>query len=213
MSFDTSIVLKAQPRTERGKNAARRLRAAGMVPVTIFGHGEAAAGAVSKREIAALLRAHGRNQVFNLSLNGQASPVKIADLQLDPVRGTLLHADLMRISLTEKTEFEVPVHVTGEPEGVKIQGGLLDQPAHSLKIRCLPAELPPQIEVDVTPLRIGSHLRVKDLNLPASLEILTDPDVIIATVIGHKEEEISPAPTEAAAEPEVIKKGKAEETE
>lgn len=210
MSFDTNIVLQAQTREERGKNAARRLRAAGMIPVAIYGHGDAVVGSVSRRELAALLRAHGRNQVFNLTLNGQSSPVKIAELQLDPVRGSVLHADLMRVSLTEKTEFEVPIHITGEAEGVKLQGGLLDLPTHSLKVRCLPGDLPSQIDVDVTALKIGSHLRVKDLSLPATLEVLTDPDVIVATVIGHKEEEAA-APAESAAEPEVIKKGKTEE--
>jgi large subunit ribosomal protein L25 len=214
MSLDTNVILEAQPREERGKNAARRLRASGRVPVTIYGHGDVAAGSVVKREIAALLRAHGRNQIINLSLNGQVSPVKIAEMQLDPVKGTLIHADLMRISLTEKTEFDVPVHTKGEPEGVKLQGGVLDHVTHTLRIRCLPGDLPQTIEVDVTALKIGSHLRVRDLNLPAGLEVLTDPDVIIATVIGHKEEEVAPAPTaEVAAEPEVIRKGKQEEKE
>ncbi len=210
MSFETNIVLQAHPREARGKNASRRLRVAGMVPVAIYGHGDAVVGSVARRELAALLRAHGRNQVFNLALNGQSSLVKIAELQLDPVRGSVLHADLMRVSLTEKTEFEVQIHITGEAEGVKLQGGVLDLPAHALKVRCLPGDLPSQIDVDVTALKIGSHLRVKDLSLPATLEVLTDPDVIVATVIGHKEEEVA-APVEGAAEPEVIKKGKTEE--
>lgn len=193
MSLDTSIVLKAEPRAERGKNAMRRLRAAERIPVTIYGHGDAAAGTVAKREMAALLRAHGRNQVITLNFNGSTSPVKIAAMQLDPVRGTLMHADLMRISLTEKTEFDVPVHIVGEPEGVRIQGGMLDLPSHSIRIRCLPGDLPQAIEVDVTHLRIGDHFRVSDLKLASDMETVTDGEVIIATVIGHKEAEETPA--------------------
>ncbi|HZS09598.1 MAG TPA: 50S ribosomal protein L25 [Blastocatellia bacterium] len=213
MGFDTSITLEAKPRTEKGKNASRRLRAAGMVPVTVYGSGDAATGAVSKREIATILRKHGRNQIFTLKINGEATTVKIAEMQFDPLRGSLLHADLMRISLTEKTEFDVSVHVTGEPEGVRLQGGLLDLPLHSLRVRCLPRDLPSAIEVDVAALKIGNNLRVRDLQLPEGVEVLTDPDVVLANVIAPKAEEevTAAAPAEAVAEPEVIKKGKQEE--
>lgn len=210
MSFDTNIVLEAKPRTERGKNAARRLRAAGMIPVTVYGHGDAAVGAVVKREIAALLRRHGRSQVFNLTINGEATLVKIAEMQLDPIKGSLIHADLMRVSLTEKTDFDVPVHLTGEAEGVKLQGGLLDIPTHSLRIRCLPTALPEAINVDVTDLKIGGHIRARDLTLAEGVELVSDPDTMIVTLIGHKEEVVVAEPA-AVAEPEVIKKGKPEE--
>ncbi len=209
MSFDTNLVLEAKPREERGKNASRRLRAAGMIPVTVYGHGDAAVGAVAKREIGALLRRHGRSQVFNLTINGEATLVKIAELQLDPVKGSLIHADLMRVSLTEKTDFEVPVHITGEAEGVKLQGGLLDIPTHSLRIRCLPTALPEAINVDVTNLKIGGHIRARDLTMDEGVELVSDPDTMIVTLIGHKEEVVVAEPV--AAEPEVIKKGKPEE--
>jgi large subunit ribosomal protein L25 len=210
MSFDASVVLEAKPRTEKGKNASRRYRAAGLVPVTIYGHGDPATGVVGKRELSALLRAHGRNQIFNVSVEGQTSPVKIAEMQIDPVKGFVVHADLMRISLTEKTEFEVPIHIRGEAEGVKLQGGLLDHPMHSLRVRCLPTALPDVIHVDVAPLKIGEHIRAKDLNLGEGIELLSDGDAIVATVISPKGEE-PVAEAAATAEPEVIKKGKAEE--
>src|SRR5262249_18746106 len=101
MGFDTSVSLTAKVRIERGKNASRRLRAAGFVPVTVYGGGlETTSTTIARREFAAHLRAHGRNKVFILSIDGAETPVKIADLQLDPVKGTLQHADLMRISLT-----------------------------------------------------------------------------------------------------------------
>jgi large subunit ribosomal protein L25 len=212
MSFDASISLNVQPREERGKNAARRLRASGMVPVTVYGGGnESVAGAINKRELGALLRAYGRNKIFNLNLDGGASSVKIADMQLDPIKGTLIHLDLMRISLTEKSEFEVTIKIVGEPEGVRTLGGILDIPTHSIKVRCLPTDLPDVIEVDVSKLVLGGHINVKDLQLGDKIEIRTSGEVTIATVVAPAAEEVA-APVEAApAEPEVIKKGKAEE--
>ncbi len=209
MSLDTSITLNAQARTERGKNASRRLRAAGLVPVTVYGGGEeAVATTIVKRELAALMRAHGRNMIFTLAVDGVGTPVKIAEMQLDPIKGTLLHADLMRISLTEKAKFEVSVRIVGESEGVKLNGGVLDVVAHTLEIRCLPMDVPAEIEADVSALQIGDHLSVKDLKVGDNIEILDDPEAVIATVVAPRAEEATEA---TAAEPEVIKKGKTEE--
>jgi large subunit ribosomal protein L25 len=212
MSFDTSITLEATRRDERGKNASRRLRAQGMIPVTIYGGGEdAASTVVGKREFAALLRNFGRNKVFTLNYDGASTPVKIAALQFDPIKGSLLHADFMRISLTEKTTFELPVKTIGEPEGVKTFEGILDLVTKSLEIRCLPGDLPEVIEVDVTSLGIGDHLYVRDLKLGDWIEVLTDPDKVLVTVIAPRVEEEAPGAVEGAAEPEVIKKGKTDE--
>jgi large subunit ribosomal protein L25 len=98
MSQAETITLKATSREERGKNAARRLRAAGQLPVTVYGGGqEPAASTVAKRELAALIRHHGRAQVITLDLDGSPVPVKIAQLQLDPVRDTVIHADFIRV--------------------------------------------------------------------------------------------------------------------
>jgi large subunit ribosomal protein L25 len=214
MSFDTSVTLEATRRDERGKNASRRLRAQGMVPVTVYGGGEEAASTViAKREFAALLRNYGRNKVFTLKFEGTSTPVKIAALQLDPIKGSLLHADLMRISLTEKTTFELPIRAIGEAVGVKSFEGTLDLVTKALEVRCLPTDLPEAIEIDVTPLGIGDHLYVKDLKISDKIEVLADPEKIVVTVIPPRVEEEAPPAEEAAAEPEVIKKGKTEEQE
>jgi large subunit ribosomal protein L25 len=207
MSYDASVSLSAQGRTERGKNAARRLRAKGEIPVTVYGGGtEPASGTVNKRELGAFLRANGRNAIFFLNLDGAATSVKIADMQLDPIKGVLVHLDLMRISLTEKSEFEIPVKLIGEPEGVRLFGGILDIPTHSIKLRCLPTDLPSVIEVDVSALGIGGHINVRDLQLGDQIEIRTPADVTLATVVAPGAEE---APADGtAAEPEVVKKGK-----
>lgn len=211
MSVDTNISLEATPRNERGKNAARRLRAQGLVPVTIYGGGAGSvSGTINKREFATLVRTHGRHALFTLNLDGVSSLVKVADLQADPVKGTLVHLDLMRISMTEKSTFEVDVKIVGEAEGVKLYGGILDVVVHALSIRCLPGDLPDHIEVDVTHLAVGQNLRVSDLKLDSDkIEVLGDPDKVIVTVGAPRTEE--PVATETVAEPEVIKKGKIEE--
>jgi large subunit ribosomal protein L25 len=210
MSFDNSISLNAKNRSEFGKNASRRLRAANLVPVTVYGGGgESTSATVPKREFAALIRHHGRNVIFTLDVEGSAGPVKIADVQIDPVKGFLVHADLMRISLTETSKFEVKIKIIGEADGVKNFGGILDVPTHSLELRCLPADLPSVIEVDVTNLGLGDHLSVKDLNLGDKVELLDDPNKVLATVVSPRVEEV--AEVTEAAEPEVVKKGKPEE--
>lgn len=212
MAFDKNISLDAKGRNERGKNEARRLRAAGLVPITLYGGGqEAESASIAKREIAAILRRHGRNAIFTLNVDGAGTPVKIAHMQLDPIKGTLIHADLMRISLTEKSKFEVSIKIVGEADGVRNFGGILDVPTHSLEILCLPGDIPAAIEVDVTNLGLGDHFSVADLQLGDQLEVLTDPATVLATVVTPRAEEPAEAPAEAAAEPEVIKKGKTEE--
>jgi large subunit ribosomal protein L25 len=212
MSLNNNLSLSAKTRDDRGKNASRRLRAAGLIPVTVYGGGQdAASTTIVKREFTALLRAHGRNMIFTLDVDGAATPVKIADMQLDPVKGTLVHADLMRISMTEKSKFDVPIRIAGEPEGVKLGGGILDVVNHSLEIRCLPGDLPSEIVADVSQLGLGDHLSVKDLSISDQIEVLDDPDTVIATVVAPRAEEPVEVTAEAGAEPEVIKKGKTEE--
>ena len=214
MSLDTTISLDAQPRLTSGKASARRLRRDGFVPVTVYGGQDPTmSGAVTRREFAKILRACGRNSIFTLNLGGAPTPVKIAELQLDPIKGGLLHVDLLRISLTEKTEWEVRVETVGEADGVRNFDGVLEQPTHTLKIRCLPTDVPMKIEADVTALGIGDHFRVSDLKIDREkIEILADDDLVIANVVvARVVEEPAAAVAEEPAEPEVIKKGKTEE--
>jgi large subunit ribosomal protein L25 len=213
MSMNTSLSLATTARTEVGKSATKRLRREGFVPVTVYGGGiDATSTAVNRRELAMILRAHGRNTIFTLQLDAGATPVKIADLQLDPVRGQVQHVDLMRISLTEKTEFEITVRLVGESTGVKLGGGILDQVLHEIEVSCLPGDLPGAIEADVSALEIGEMIRVSDLQIDREkIEVLTDDSAVVATIIAPRVEEEVVATIEEPAEPEVIKKGKAEE--
>ena len=214
MSFDSGISLTAETREQTGKGDTKRLRRAGQVPVTVYGgKGDNATASVSRRELAAILRKRGRNAIFTLAVGEASTPVKIADLQLHPLKGNLVHVDFMRISLTEKTEFEVQIEVTGEADGVRNFNGILDLPTHELKIRCLPTDVPQSIEVDVTALGIGDHFRVSDLKIDRDkIEVLEDDNLVLATVVAPRLEVEEPvAVAEEPAEPEVIKKGKTEE--
>jgi large subunit ribosomal protein L25 len=210
MSFDTTVSLSAQPRTEKGKGAAGRLRRNGLIPVTVYGDGQNAVSAsVVKRELGAFIRAHGRHSIFTLHLDGGSSPVKIAEMQLDPIKGGVRHLDLQRISLTERSEFEVALKIVGEADGVRNFGGILDVVSHAIRLRCLPTDLPEHLDVDVTPLGLGQNLRVGDLQLDADkFQVITDAEAVIVTVVAPREEATA---AETPAEPEVIKKGKAEE--
>ena len=137
----------------------------------------------------------------------------VKDYQLDPVHGNLIHADFLEIAMDRLLELTVNIEIKGEAEGVKIDGGIMDFVTRSIEVECLPSDIPESIKVDVTPLKINDYIRVKNIQTDAKVKILTDPEVVIVTIVPPiKEEEV---PVEAAAaetaEPEVIKKGKAVE--
>ena len=206
----------ARPRVGRGKNDARRVRRAGMVPITVYGGGaETVAAVAALSDLAAILRSEsGRNTIFTVEVEGIGeSEVMFHDRQIDPVKGRLIHADLTRLVKGQKIEVTVPLHLTGEPIGVKEKQGVLEQIIREIEIRCEPREIPDTLEVDVSNLDIHDMLHVSDIRVSETVEILTDPEQVIATV-GIVKEEVAPAPAvegEEPAEPEVIGKGKKEE--
>jgi large subunit ribosomal protein L25 len=215
MAERQEITVRAELRAGRGKNDARRLRARGMVPLTVYGGaGEPVAAAAQLRELAAILRSDtGHNTIFTLDVDGVGpSEVMFHDRQIDPVKGRLVHADLRRLVSGEKIEVTVPLALDGEPEGVKEGGGILEQLLREVEIRCEPRNIPEAIHVDVSGLKVHDVLHVSDLRVDETVEILTDPDTGIATVSVVREEPVeAPAPEEATAEPEVIGKGKKED--
>ena len=206
----------ARPRVGRGKNDARRVRRAGMVPITVYGGGgETVAAVAPLSDLAAILRSEaGRNTIFTVEVEGFGeSEVMFHDRQIDPVRGRLIHADLTRLVKGQKIEVTVPLHLVGEPIGVKESQGVLEQIIREIEIRCEPREIPDTLEVDVSNLDVHDMLHVSDIPRSEAVEILTDPEQVIATV-GIVKEEVAPAPAvegEEPAEPEVIGKGKKEE--
>jgi len=218
MAEKKEIVVRATSRDGRGKNDARRARRNGQVPVTVYGgKGETVAALAPASELAAILRSDtGRNTIFTLDIDGVgASEVMFHERQIDPVRGRLVHADFKRLVKGEKIETTVRLLLVGEPIGVKEQQGVLEQIVRNLDIRCEPRDIPEHIDVDVTNLGVHDVLHVSDIPVIAGVEILDEPETVIATVGVVKEEvvEAPPVEGEAPAEPEVIGKGKKEEEE
>jgi len=213
------ITVSAEPRQSRGKNEARRLRVKGMAPAVLYGSGSpAVAVAVSPKEITRILHSNtGHNTIFNLSVQGgEDTPAMIVDWQSDPVRENLLHVDLKRIDLTKRIAVKVRVLTTGEPKGVKLQGGLLEAITREIEIECLPDEIPESYTVDVTELMIGQNLRSSDIPLGGSVKLISAPEQVVAHVVALKAEVVETPAAEGVvaatpAEPEVIKKGKKEE--
>jgi len=208
--------VQATLRVGRGKNDARRARRDGMVPITVYGGGSETVAAVAPlRDLAAILRSEsGRNTIFTIDVDGiGASEVMFHDRQIDPIKGRLIHADLTRLVKGQKIEVTVPLHLTGEPIGVKERQGVLEQIIREIQIKCEPREIPDVLEVDVSNLDVHDVLHASDIPVAAGIEILTDADQVIATVGIVKEEEAAAAPAEGEepAEPEVIGKGKKDE--
>jgi large subunit ribosomal protein L25 len=219
-----AFVVEAAPREERGKHAARRTRRSGRIPAVLYGgKADPIAMSVNARQVTRILRSEsGHNTIFTVQISGHRDEkAMLKDWQVDPVSGALLHVDLLRIAMDVRMRVKVPVHTIGEPEGVKLQGGIFETVTREVEVECLPADIPEEFKVDVSGLTIGKQLRAADLPIdPNKVKLVTDPQRVLAHVVILKKEEEVAAPegaaaaTEAApAEPEVIKKGKKEAEE
>ena len=213
--------LDAQPRTPGTKNDARRVRREGKVPAVVYGAGKQSVSvSVDPRQVSRILNSRtGHNTVFDLAMDGERTKAMIVDWQYEPIKGSLLHIDLKRIAMDQKLKVNVPIALVGEPEGVKTQGGILEQIFREVEVECLPGDIPNSVELNVSALVFGMVLRVSDLPVNPKVKFTSDPNQPVAHVITIKEEEVPTADAvagEAAAapaEPEVIKKGKQETEE
>ena len=212
------VKLKAVKRTDVGKGSARKARAAKRVPAIVYGRGmEPTPIEVDLREfVAALQTDAGMNVLLDIQLDGSSTTALTRELQTDPVRGTLLHADFVKVDLTVEIEVEVRVNLTGEAVGAK-EGGVLEQPTFTVQVKCLPSDVPESIDADVSALNIGDSLNVGSLATSDKYEILTDPEAIIASVAAPISEEeleaMEAAVGEAAEEAEVPEEGEVPEGE
>jgi|SRR5690606_32908977 len=209
------ITVKAQIREDRGKNAARRLRAEGKVPVVVYGAGEEnMAIAADLGDLAAVLRTDaGVNTMFTLDVEGQGqSDVIFQDRQIDAIQGRLVHADLRRFAKGEKIEMLVPIHLVGEPEALKEEGAVLSQAMREVKVLCEPKNTPDSIEVDISGLTVEHSAHVSDIKITEGIEIVEAPETVIASIILVKEQELEPQ-VEEGAEPEVVGEAEGEEGE
>lgn len=200
------ITITAEPRASRGKNEARRLRVDQKIPAVLYGAGgDPVAVTVSPKEVNKILfSASGHNTIFNVEVSGQeTSPVLVVDWQHDPVKGNLLHIDLMRVDLSKRLKVKIPIHTTGEARGVKQQGGLYQLVNREIEVECLPDDIPESFTVDITPLLIGDAIRAKDIPLTGSMTLLSRPELVLSHVIA-----VRGSTTEAAGEAEAQPAGK-----
>src|SRR5688500_9529486 len=197
------VKLEVTKRDETGKGVARRARAAGKVPGVVYGRGmDPVSIEVDRRQfIQALQTDAGMNVLLGLDLDGETITTLPRQLQRDPVRGTLLHADFVKVDLTVEVEAEVPVHLIGgdQAPGVR-EGGVLEHPLFMVTVKCLPTEVPEGIDADVSALNIGDSLRISDLASTNKFEFVQDPDTVVASVAQPvSEEELAAMEAEAGA--------------
>lgn len=207
--------LKAERREESGKGAARKVRAAGRVPAVVYGHGDPVPISIDARELFHLLHTDaGANVMVDMRIDGDKFLAMPREIQRDYLRGRFIHVDFIRIARDEKIAVEVPITLTGESHGVK-EGGVIEHHLWNLHLECLPQDVPPHLEADISGLGINESLKVSDLDVPTTLTVLTSPDEVVVSVVPPQvlrvEEEEAVEGEEAAEEAEAGEGEPAEE--
>ena len=207
-------VLKARPRAEIGKEAARKLRAQGRIPAVLYGKGIESRGlSLDLQETEYLFqRIAVENTIIDLEIEGDTQPVQtlIREIQSYPHKPGLLHVDFLRVQKGVAVEVDIPVNLEGVPSGVREQGGILEQIINELRVKCIPSLIPEVVALDVTGLMVGDSLHVSDVDLGEGVDILVDPhqtvcSVQVPRVVVVEEEE------EAPEELEEVEAGEEEE--
>ena len=211
------IFLDVELREELGKAKVKDLREEkGFIPAVIYGENmDSCAIKVSYRQLLQLLHQHRlENMVLNLKVKNdkkqKARPCLIKEIQYGPVKGDIIHVDFNEISLTRVIKVNVPVVAKGEPVGVKLEGGSLEHILWEIEVECLPTDMPKDIEIDVSLLKIGDAIHIKDINFPPNIKVLNAPETVVLSIAAPIKEEIPVAPVEGEEklEPEVIKEKK-----
>jgi len=209
------VLLKATVRTLTGKRVAKDLRNKGIIPANVYKGGKGAVSLeISEDDLDNVLQTKaGENVIITLKISGEGSPkdktVLIKEIQREPIKDGILHVDFNEISLTEMLKVNVPLSSKGEAVGVKVDGGILEHVMWELQVECLPTDIPEKIEVDISNLKIGDSLHVKDIALPEGVKVLNDPELITMIVKAQKvEAPKEEAVAEGAPEPELIRKKK-----
>ncbi len=215
------IALTAQVRQKVGKGVARGLRRDAQVPAVLYSHGKSTPIVMVNKDISKVLNSEGgEHALINLKLEGGKSAgdklALIKDYQVDPISGKLIHLDLMEVAMNEKVKLQVAVHISGTAVGVK-EGGIFQYGQRNLEIECLPTHIPDFIDVNIEHLKVNESLHVRDITAPEGVKILTEGDNTVATIqppISEAKLEAmlttTPAEVTEGAEPELVKKPKAE---
>lgn len=207
------LVLNADRRTVTGKKV-NRLRRAGLLPAVVYGpNTEPVAVQLNAREAARVIRRIAGTQLVDLVVDGQRRKVLVHELQRDPIRGDYTHADFYAPDMSRPFRVAIPIHLTGSSFAVTGFSGVLVRGLTDLVIECLPDNLIPSITVDISPIvEIGQAIYVRDVQVPDTVKVLSDPDDMVARVTYQaKEEDLTAAPALTSAEVEVVEKGKKEE--
>jgi len=207
-----TMQIEVNPREETGKNANRRARAAGKIPAVVYGGGkESVSIVIDRKTLLDTMKGHGgENPIFLLKLGDKERHAMIRNMEVDPVSRQVIHIDFQRVLMDQKVKVAVPVELVGTAVGVKVDGGLLDFVTREVHVECLPGEIPKHLDCDVTDVHVGQHVEAKDLQLPQGVTLLDDPDKVIIS-LSHGRLETAEEAAADRAEPEVIKKTKAEE--
>ena len=213
-----SLVIATEKRDAFGKNASYRIRRKGSIPAILYGEGKENTPLVlAKKDVIRILKSDlGLNTLFKISFGSEERDVMIKDVQIDSITDEVLHADLIQIDMTKTIRVAVPVELVGEAVGVKTEGGFIDFMTRELTIECLPSLIPEHFAVDVTSLHLHQSIKAGDVAMPEGIKLINEPGVVIALVQMPAEEKAEVAAVveegvEAApAEPEVIKKERAE---
>ena len=210
------IKIKAEPRTEQGTGAVRRLRRTGMIPGSVMKMKKGGTELIKLPEHDFMMAMRGRASkqlLVTLDMNGAEVPALLRELQNDVLKGTPIHVDFSEVSLSEKVRITVPLYLVGEAVGVKIGGGVLEQTLRTIDIDCLPTDIPEKFNVDVSGLGLDQTMFVRDLNLGEKYTIVTRGEFALAVVKAPDDLPAAQAAQagEEAKAPEVIKKGKEEE--
>ncbi|HEX9941859.1 MAG TPA: 50S ribosomal protein L25 [Thermoanaerobaculia bacterium] len=211
-----TMSIEVQPREQTGKNANRRSRANGKIPAVVYGGGkESVAIEVDRKTLVDTMKKHaGENPIFLLKLGDKERHAMIRHMQVDPVSRQVIHIDFQRVTMDQKVRVTVPVELVGTPVGVKTEGGLVDFVTREVNVECLPGEIPKHIDCDISGLHVGQHAEVGALSLPPGVTLLDEPEKVIVSISHSRLEAHEAAPAEGEAEraePEVIKRTKAEE--
>lgn len=211
----TRLKMPVVSRVEFGKNASRRVRVTGRIPANVYGMKmDSFAVTVDPREVESVLYSDsGRNTIFTLAMEGSDSSrdVMLRELQRDPVTDRLIHVDFMRIDPKQELHISVPVELSGTPEGVRNESGILDFVHRKVEVTCLPDSIPENLVVDVSELHIGQHVSVKDLVVPEGVKILDDEEAILAVVAMPRAEEEEVVDEDAVDEAEETTEGETED--
>jgi large subunit ribosomal protein L25 len=206
-----TTLIEVQKRTPGGKNVNRRLRKSGIIPAVMYGPGkEPVPVSVDPDIIQDILHSEsGHNSIFSINVDGsEQNNAMVKDYQLDPVLGALTHVDFIQIAMDRLLQLTVNIELVGESQGVKIDGGIMDFVTREIEVECLPADIPESIKMEVSQLKINDYIRVKHIEVDSKVKILTDPEVVIVTIVPPVKEEVATEQAAVTDEPEVIKKGK-----